>query len=107
MGATRAAEDDSGGFAARFGGWLTATYAARQSAAAAKCGVAPGEAWRAALAAADACGAAQARPGRPRAQRLFAARRGRTRAACAAAAVVLAALGVLRATGCLAAASWA
>lgn len=56
-----AGEDDDSGWAGRFAGWLTATYAARQSAAADKCGVAPGEAWRAALAAADACGAAQAR----------------------------------------------
>ena len=54
-----AGEEDDGSLAARFAGWLTETYAARQSAAAEKCGVAPGEAWRAALAAADACGAAQ------------------------------------------------
>ncbi|KAK9837254.1 hypothetical protein WJX81_002082 [Elliptochloris bilobata] len=52
-------EDDDSSWAARFAGWLTETYAARQTAAAEKCGVAPGEAWRAALAAADACGAAQ------------------------------------------------
>lgn len=62
MSTSAAGEDDDGSWAARFAGWLTETYAARQSAAADKCGVAPGEAWRAALAAADACGAAQVCP---------------------------------------------
>lgn len=62
LSTSAAGEDDDGSWAARFAGWLTETYAARQTAAADKCGVAPGEAWRAALAAADACGAAQVCP---------------------------------------------
>ncbi len=55
-------EDEEGSWSEKFATALTTAYAAQQSAAAARCGVSPGEVWRAALEAASNVGTRQVLP---------------------------------------------